>query len=1041
MSVNRDQNVASNSSLLLDIPLKKRKGSRFHASLPPSAGCNTKQKKKRTDTFIVTYHDEDISHATPVKKRICESSSVWADDGNVDTIRINPYLNHVGSNVTSHDGETSHVSLVQKGNGQMSISDLNTADHNQKAQANFSSSQKYFRILDEVCGMASDVDKPLCVLDLTRKASVHEYSEKSGNTAADMQFRSGGTGHSLVTRKRNFTLPISNLKDKASHSSASSAYFQMLPVSSDGLTVNKVVYESSEISGNRTSGTQIKFDPPPSSGSWEDRCMFHDNSRSQKRCSSSSTPVGIYENSYLQTPVFDISPVVHQFKTGFTPSLKLCENKLHPSSKFGIEPKLAENQSHALPMSLRSYRSEPHQGSEFIIQTSASNSEQLPGSEPYSIYEFNIHSKIAQPKSGSPQSVKFNENDISHIFQLNAHAKTETLFSSVSQQSNSSEFFQDNDKQGGADNFVVSKMNCIKSNSSRKDQEMLVPKSKLLQFKPDLVRITGRTSHSEIDAEREGEAVSKQKSYCSYEKSQGNSKKQIGENKSITGQQYQGEEMDTKEEESSIEKKVFQHKDNSYVPKVPCYKSGIVPVTCREEQDVMNHHRVVDQDINKDSRKHSEEKATVCIDDIHTLFDEENSYGKNDYERSVLVIGDTNGGISVHDISDSSEDSDDIEIVHCVSKSNIGTRDYSVQRKELNYTDKPTRNSNLEAADRKSSKKYNGCVIPNSSGNLIDELKGDARQPYYRSSKAYDDIVTNGFCVQDSTFVTPLCLKMHHQTPTPTPQVLPNGVYDLSCNTVIQSIGTPSSLASGCSFELPRRRLASPVHSFKVPHGKSQNVASPEYPSSSDVLSVSSSVDAGGSSMLPDKKGGRDRSLVPIVDEHEESVWKPAIPSSSTNNFVASSHKSIISVYCNSQEKSFEPDNQENLVPLKVIPQLTSVHDTALGTLGISHNLQEGKEMFQKEEILTSVSDSGEEKKQKSIAEDKTETTQNGLSHQWECAICLEAVNSKRGISATVCGHVYCTPCITEVVCKRKECPTCRKALASAQVHPLYIFG
>ncbi|PNF17379.1 hypothetical protein B7P43_G02975 [Cryptotermes secundus] len=559
---------------------------------------------------------------------------------------------------------------------------------------------------------------------------------------------------------------------------------------------------------------------------------------------------------------------------------------------------------------------------------------------------------------------------------------------------------------------------------------MLVPKSKLHQFKPDLEHITRRTPHSEIGAEREGDAVSKQESYCRYKKSQGNSNKQIAENKSVRGHQYHGEEMDTKEGESSIEKKVFQHKDNSYVPKVPCYKSGIVPMTCREEQDVMNHYRVVDQDINKDSRKHSGEKATVCIDDIHTLFDEENSYGNNDYEKSVPVIGDTNAGISVHDISDSSEDNDDIEIVHCVSKSNIGTRDYSVQQKELNYTDKPTRNNKFETADRKSSKKYNGCVIPNSSGNLIDELKRDAQQPYYRSSKAYDDIVTNGFCVQASTSVTPLCLKMHHQTPTPTPQVLPNGVYDLSCNTVIQSIGTPSSLSSVCSFELPRKRLASPVHSFKVPHGKSQNVASP-YPSSSDVLSASSLVDAGSSSTLPDKKGGH---------EHEESVWKPAISSSSTNNFVAYSHKNIISVDCNSQEKSFEPDNQENLVPLKVIPQLTSVHDTALGTLGISHNLQDDKEIFQKEEILTNVSDSDGEKKQKSIAEDKTET-QKGLRHEWECAICLEAVNSKRGISATVCGHVYCTPCITEVVCKRKECPTCRKALASAQVHPLYIFG
>jgi hypothetical protein len=1075
MSVNRDQNVASNTSSLLYIPLKKRKGSRFRASLSPSDGCNAKQEKKGTDTFLLTYHDQDISQASPVKKRICESSSILDDgDDDMDTVYVNPYLNHVGSNVISHEGETSHnlVSLIQKGSGQLSVSDLHSADQNQKAQANFLSSHKYFPIHDELCGIASDIDKPPCVIDLTRKASVHEHSEKSGKTASNMQFRSGERGHSLVsslTQKKDCTLPISNLKkDKTAHfsrSSASCKYFPVLPESSDGLTINKVDYECSEISGDRTSGTQIKFDPTPSSVAWEDGCLIHNDPCSQKRRSSSSTSVGIYENGCLPTSVFDVRPLDPQFRTGFTPSLKLCENKLHASSKFGIKPKLSKNQSCAMPLSLKSYRSERYPGCEYAIETSSSKSVQLPESEPYSTYEFNIHSKSAQPKSGLASSVKSNEHDISPVFQLNAHAKTETLSSSVSQQSNSSKIFKDNDKQGGANNFLEIKMNCIKSNSSKKDQEMLVPKSKLHQFKHDLVHVTGRTSNSEIGVGKGFDTISKQESYCSYEKSQGNSKKQIGETKSTAGHWYQGEEMDTKEEQSSIENKEFQHKENTYVPKVSCDKSGIVPVTCKEVQNGMNHHRVVNQDINKARRKHSEEETTVCIDDIHTLCDEENNCRNSDYEGPILVTDDTDDdGISVHDISDSFEyTDDDIEIVHYVSKSDVGTRDFSVQQKELNCTNNPIRNRDFEDADQnivsqpcdlskvlkisKSSVKSNGYAIPNSAGNLINEQRDDAQWPYwksvwetYRTSRAYDDSVTNAFRFQASTSMAPLCLKTYHQTPTTTRQVLPSGVHDLSQNTVIQSIGTPSSLSPvHNSFELPRGKLFSPFHSFKFPRRKSQNVSSPKYPSSSDVFRASSG-DAGGSYTLPEKQDGCDRNLVPILEEHDESVWNAAIPNSSTNNLVTSNPN--ISVYCNYQETSSEPDNREEiLVPLKVIPELTSVHETTLETSGVSHNLQEGKEIFQKEEILTSVSDSDGEKKQTSIAEDNTETTQKGPRHEWECAICLEAINSKRGISATMCGHVYCTPCITEVVYKRRECPTCRKALDSAQVHPLFIFG
>jgi hypothetical protein len=1064
MSLNRDQNVTSNTSSSLDIPLKKRKGLRFHASLPPSDGYNTKKMKKRT---------EDISYPKPVKKKNYESSSVCVDadtEDNVNNIHINPYFSHVRNNVTSHEGETCHniVSLVQKGSGHLSGSDLNTADHNQEAQADFSSPHKYFPIPDELCGIASGNGKPPCALDLTKNPSVHEHLEKSQKRASNMQFRSVERGHSLVsslTQKRGCTLRVSDLKDKgarATHSSMPSKYFKVLPESSDGFTRNKVVYESSDISSERTSGTQIKSEPTSSSSVlWEDRCLFHNNSHSLKGCSSPSTLVEIYENSCLPTPIFD-KVVIPQFKNGFIPSLKMCENKPHPSSKVGIEPKLPENHSHALALSLRE-----HAGSEFAIQTGSPKSLQLPKSEPYSIYKFNINSKLAQPKSGSTSSAKFTEHDISPVIRRNAYAKTESLPSSFSQQSDYSEFPKDNGKQGGSEFFLKNKkMNYINSCSSKKAQEMLVPKSKLCRVTRDLVQITGRPPHYETDR------VSKQESYCNSKKSKGNCKKQTGEQKFIAGHRYQGEVMNTKEEESSVEKKEFQHKENSYVLGVSCYKSGIVPVAGKEIQNAMNHHRIVNQDINKDSKKYSEGEATVCIDDIHTLHDEENNHRNSDYEESVLVIGDDDG-ISVLDISDGSEDTDDddddVEIVHCVSKSNVGMRNVSVRRKEVNSVNSSTRNSDFKAAAQnivshpsaaqnivshpyhlskvlklsKSSLKSDACAIPDNEGMLIDELRGEVQrpyrksvwEPYYRTSNARNDIVTNGVRFQATTSTRPVCLETQHQTLTPTPQVLPSGIYDVSHNTEIQSMGSPPSLPSvQNSFELL-------FHSFKFQLEKSQTVPSQKYPSSSDAVPVVSSGDARGSYTLPDKKQGCDRNLVSIVDGHEENCSNSAIASSITNNTVATSPESISDVCCNAQEMSFEPDNEDILVPLEVIPKLTSVHDTALETLEVSCNLQEGKNTLQKEEISTGVSNSHGEKKQKVIAKDDTETTQKGPRHEWECAICLEAISSKQGISATVCGHVYCTPCITEVVCKRKECPTCRKALDSAQVHPLYMFG
>jgi len=600
-------------------------------------------------------------------------------------------------------------------------------------------------------------------------------------------------------------------------------------------------------------------------------------------------------------------------------------------------------------------------------------------------------------------------------------------------------------------------MNCSESGSSKKDLGTLGLNSRLHQFKHDFLHAAGRTPHSEVGSYSEVDAISKQGSPYSYEKSQEDSEKQIGVNESIAGQQYQGEETGTKGEQGAEEKKQLPHKENMYILKHSYDVSNIVPVKRKEVQSIMDCHGVVNRDINKDDRKCFENKAAVCIDDIHPLIDKENKSRNSDHEEAILVSDDSDDDISVYDIDDCKDvddSDDDIKIVHCVSKSNmsnVSTRNLSVQKRALDYTKNSARKNDFEHPCElhtvlnfsKPSVSSNVSASPNKMGNLVHEQRGGAQLSCSRISRKFIDSFMNASQYQASTSVSSLHPEMWHPSPTFAPQVLPGGAYDLSRSTVIQSTATPSSYSPSHNIsEFSKSNLFSPIHKFEFPIERPQYVSSPEYPSSSDVSSLASSDDTGSSYSPPAKKHGCYRSLVPFADDYDAGTWNPAIPSSSSDNFAASSHESILSVFNNSPDMSAEPPNQEVSVPLKGNPELMQIHSTSLETSGTSHNVQEGKEMFKKKEISAEGgSDSDGDKKQQNVVEDKTETTQKDSRPEWECAICLETISSKRGISATMCGHVYCTPCITEVLCKKKECPTCRKALDDAQVHPLFFSG
>ncbi|CAH0556500.1 unnamed protein product [Brassicogethes aeneus] len=88
------------------------------------------------------------------------------------------------------------------------------------------------------------------------------------------------------------------------------------------------------------------------------------------------------------------------------------------------------------------------------------------------------------------------------------------------------------------------------------------------------------------------------------------------------------------------------------------------------------------------------------------------------------------------------------------------------------------------------------------------------------------------------------------------------------------------------------------------------------------------------------------------------------------------------------------------------------------------------------EEILESVS--------KLVGIEKKETEEQNKSDSPSkstpsCPICLESLSNQE-VSATICGHLFCKPCINAVLkSTNKRCPTCRKALNAKKIHPLYL--
>lgn len=86
----------------------------------------------------------------------------------------------------------------------------------------------------------------------------------------------------------------------------------------------------------------------------------------------------------------------------------------------------------------------------------------------------------------------------------------------------------------------------------------------------------------------------------------------------------------------------------------------------------------------------------------------------------------------------------------------------------------------------------------------------------------------------------------------------------------------------------------------------------------------------------------------------------------------------------------------------------------------------------------TSYSQPRAENQKTSIIDSPSPSTNSGRATSHKCPICLEVTGFDR-ILSTMCGHLYCEPCIRNVIKIRKKCPMCNRALKPNQVHRIFL--
>lgn len=191
-------------------------------------------------------------------------------------------------------------------------------------------------------------------------------------------------------------------------------------------------------------------------------------------------------------------------------------------------------------------------------------------------------------------------------------------------------------------------------------------------------------------------------------------------------------------------------------------------------------------------------------------------------------------------------------------------------------------------------------------------------------------------------------------------------------------------------------------------------------------------------------------------NKSKENVWPPVLSKSYDDYLSISSPDSVISISSSSPSSSPRRDYNQPIERaiedeifgslIRTMDQNQRKHPSVLKRAGRSKEiplltLPEDESSDEEINAILHKKQKVPEKKKRDDSSPQSTSSHNKSRSELECAVCLESMNSKRGTSATTCGHVYCTPCIEEVIKKKGECPTCRKALDSTQVHKLFLFA
>lgn len=66
------------------------------------------------------------------------------------------------------------------------------------------------------------------------------------------------------------------------------------------------------------------------------------------------------------------------------------------------------------------------------------------------------------------------------------------------------------------------------------------------------------------------------------------------------------------------------------------------------------------------------------------------------------------------------------------------------------------------------------------------------------------------------------------------------------------------------------------------------------------------------------------------------------------------------------------------------------------------------------------------------------EDDRNKSKIKMQCPVCMESA-ARREPTSTLCGHIFCKPCILHAIKISKKCPLCNRRLNRKQVHPLFL--